>query len=178
VLTLVLGWAGGCTPRGPALPDEMTFDGVRLKKARDWWAEGVSGVVFVPPAATLPSASRQVGVLLSRKHASGAELSGWIMNLYRGSQTVRWYEWEDDAEACKIGVTSDGRPRPFVAIHVCREGNGVSACAELDDRLPEDDVGRCTTAVGCWERICTMRWEDVRARLEPIALEALGPTPR
>lgn len=171
-LVLALAWVG-CS-RGPALPGEMTYEGVRLDKATSWSSHGVSGVAFVPPGEKLPSASLQVAVLASRRHASGAELHRWIMDQYRRSPTTRWHESTTADEACKIGVTSEGGPRPFVALHVCRAAQGTAACAEVDERLDDGDVGRCLTSLSdCWEELCTLRWLPARANLEPILDDVL-----
>jgi hypothetical protein len=148
----------------------MTFEGVRLERATSWSSQGVSGVVFVPPGETLPSASLQVGVLVSRTHASGAELHRWIMDQYRRSPAVQWHESATADEACKIGVTGDGTTvRPFVALHVWRAAGGVAACAEVDQSLDDDESGRCVSgaSAGC-EEICTLRWLPARAILEPV----------
>ena len=167
-LAVAVAWAVGCS-RGPSLPAEMTYEGARLEKATSGSIQGVSGVVFVPPGEKMPSASLQVGVLVSRKHASGAELHRWVMDQYRRSPTVQWYESTTADEACKIGVTSAGSPRPFVALHVCRAAGGAAACAEVDERLDDDDVSRCLTGMSdCWEELCTLRWLSARASLEPI----------
>jgi len=167
-LVVAFAWAAGCS-RGPSLPAEMTYEGTRLEKAASWSIQGVSGVVFVPPGEKMPSASLQVGVLVSRKHASGAELHRWIMDQYRRSPTIQWHESATADEACKIGVTSAGSPRPFVALHVCRASEGVAACAEVDERLDDGDVGRCLTSLSdCWEELCALRWLSARASLEPI----------
>ena len=175
VLLLAVAWAGGCSEE-PPLPHEMTFEGVRLEEATSWSRQGVSGVVFVPPGETLPSASLQVGVLVSRKHASGAALHRWVMDEYRRSPTVRWHVSATADEACKIGRTGGGRiPRPFVALHVCRAAAGVAACAEVDQRLDDSDVGRCVSSDStCWEEVCTLRWLPTRAFLEPVLDGVLG----
>jgi hypothetical protein len=170
---LVLAVAGACA-RGPGLPREMTFEGSKLEKATTWSSQGVSGVVFVPPGERLPSASLQVGVLASRKHASGADLHRWIMDQYRRSPTVRYHESTTADEACKIGVTDAGGPRPFLALHVCRARAGVAACAEVDERMVDNDVGRCLTSTAdCWEELCGLRWLSARASLEPILDDVL-----
>jgi len=169
LIVLAVASVVGCS-RGLSLPREMTWEGERLEKATSWSSQGVSGVVFVPPGESLPSASLQVGILASRKHASGAELHRWIMDQYRRSPTVQWYESATADEACKIGVTgNDTTVRPFVALHVCRAAGGVAGCAEVDRRLDDDEVGRCVSgaSAGC-EEICTLRWLEARASLEPI----------
>jgi len=174
-LAVAVAWAVGCS-RGPSLPAEMTYEGARLEKAASWSIQGVAGVVFVPPGEKMPSASLQVGVLVSRKHASGAELHRWIMDQYRRSPTVQWYESATADEACKIGVTSNGTTvRPFVALHVCRAAGGVAGCAEVDQGLDDDESGRCVSgaSAGC-DEICALRWLTARASLEPILDGLLG----
>lgn len=166
---VLLTVAAAACSRGPALPEEMTFEGERLEKATSWSSQGVSGVVFVPPGERMPSASLQVGVLASRMHASGAGLHRWIMDQYHRSPTTQWHESATADEACKIGLTDAGVPRPFLALHVCRGGDGVAACAEVDERLDDNEVGRClTSTAGCWEELCTLRWRPAREELEPI----------
>jgi hypothetical protein len=163
---LAVTWAVGC---GPSLPGKLWFDGVRLEKATSWERDGISSVVFVLPGETLPSASLQVGILLSRKHASAAELNHWLMDQYRGSPTVRWGESTKEDESCKVGLNLHGDPRPFVALHACRAAEGVAVCAEVDRRLADGDVRRCK-GVGwdCWEEFCAERWEPVRPSIEHI----------
>jgi len=174
VAVLTLAVASSCR-RGPSLPGELTFEGARLEKAASWSSGGISGVVFVPPGEKMPSASLQVGVMLSEKHASGPELHRWIMDQYRKSPTLQWHESATLDEACKIGVTGANPPRPFVALHVCRAAGGVAACAEADRQLSEGDVGRCLAgATGCWDEVCTLRWLPTRASLEPILTGMLG----
>jgi hypothetical protein len=168
VAVLAAGVASACRS-GPSLPGELTFEGARLEKATTWSRGGISGVVFVPPGEKMPSASLQVGVLLSEEHASGAELNRWIMDQYRTSPTAQVHESVTEDEACKIGIAGGARPRVFVALHVCRSAGGVAACAEADRQLADADVSRCAAGpAGSCQEICTLRWLPTRASLEPI----------
>ena len=163
----------GCD-RGPRLPNELTFEGSRLEKATAWSTGEISGVVFVPPGEKLETASLQVGILVSQEHASGVELHKWVMEQYRKSPTAQWYESSNSEEACKVGL-GQGPPRPFVALHVCRSASGVSACAEADERLGDDVVGRCLNRGGdCWDELCTQMWASRRAALEAEVYGVLG----
>lgn len=168
---LAVAWAAGCS-RGPSLPREMTFEGVRLEKATSWSGEGVSGVVFVPPGESLPWAALQVGVLASRKHASGAALHRWVMDQYMRSPTAGWHVASTADEACKIGTSQEGRH--FLALHVCRGAGGLAACAEVDRGLEPNDIGRCASGPpGCWDEMCALAWMPSRTLLEPIVEDVL-----
>lgn len=158
--------------KGPRLPRELTFEGVKLEKATDWSRGSVSGIIFVPRAEKLETASLQVGILASSGHASGAALHTWLMDQYHRSPTTQWHESETSDEACKVGIPAapEGGPlRPFLALHVCRSGSGGSACAEADERLSEEIMARCLNrGWGCWDELCTQKWAARRAALEAI----------
>lgn len=162
---------------GPRLPKELTFDGVKLEKASDWSRGNISGIVFIPPGEKLETASLQVGILASSEHASGAALHTWLMDQYRHSPTTQWHESATSDEACKVGLPAvpEGRPlRPFVAIHVCRRASKGSACAEADESLGEEIVGRCLgKGSGCWDELCTQKFTSRRAALETV-LSGIG----
>lgn len=158
-------WA--CT--GSRLPKELTFEGVRLDRATTWSRGEISGVVFVSPGEALPAARLQVGILVSREHTSGVELSRWVMEQYRSSPTLQWHESATADEACKIGVAADPPPRPFAALHVCRTGQGSAACAEADERLDEGTVSRCLNqSADCWDEVCFQMWSSRRPALEAL----------
>src|SRR5262249_37712097 len=72
---------------GPRFPKEITFDGNRLPRATTWSRGKISGALFVPPGEAPASASLQVGVLVSREHATGLALSQWVMGEYHASRT-------------------------------------------------------------------------------------------
>lgn len=161
---------------GPALPKGVTLDGVKLQKASDWSAAGISGVVFIPPGEQLDSASLQVGVLLSEKHASGRALSTWVMQQYRGSSTLQLYEDAGDDEACKAGATStDTTVRLFLALHLCRGGKAHASCVEVDEKLVDPSGSPCPPEdADCWRELCDARWTDRRAMLEAIVDQVLA----
>jgi hypothetical protein len=164
----------GC--RGPALPKGVTLDGATLEKATNWSAGGISGVVFIPAGERLDTASLQLGVLLSEKHASGRALSAWVMEQYHGSPTLQLYENAGDDEACKAGATStDATVRPFLALHLCRGGNAHAACAEVDEKLVDPSGSPCPIENDdCWQKLCDARWADRRATLEAIVDQVLA----
>ena len=170
---LLIGFAAlalACS-RGPRLPSELTFEGVKLEKATDWSAGSVSGVVFIPPGEKMETASLQVGILASSEHKSGAALHTWLMEQYRRSPTTQWHESVTSDEACKVGLPAvpEGKPmRPFLAFHVCRSVSGMSACAEADERLSDDTVGYCLHRGDCWDALCTRKWEARRASLVAV----------
>jgi len=161
---------------GPALPKGVTLDGATLQKATDWSAAGISGVVFIPAGEQFGTASLQVGVLLSEKHASGQALSAWVMEQYRKSPTLQLYENAGGDEACKAGATStDTTVRPFLALHLCRGGNAHAACAEVDEKLVDPSGSPCPIDDDdCWQKLCDARWADRRATLEAIVDQVLA----
>lgn len=95
------------------------------------------------------------------------------MEQYHSSPTAQWYESTTSDEACKVGLGSG--PRPFAALHVCRAAPGASACAEADERLGDELVGRCLNGAGdCWDELCTQMWASRRAALEAEVFGVLG----
>ncbi|MCM2257818.1 MAG: hypothetical protein NDJ94_19460 [Vicinamibacteria bacterium] len=140
-----------------------------FEKARDWSLGEVSGAVFVPPGEKLDTAPRQVGLLASRKLVTGIDLHDWVMKQYRAAAFDHWHEEETADEACKVGGPTGPTIRPFVALHVCRGGAGVAACAEVDDGLTDAVVARCAGGTpGCWDELCRQMWETHRAGLETL----------
>lgn len=156
---------------GPEYPSELVFQGARLERATEWSSGDISGAVFVPPGETLEQASIQLGILVSKEHASGVRLHQWIMEQYHRAPTMHLFESTGADEACKVGV-GEGR-RSFVALHVCRAVSGISACAESDERFGEDVLGRCLNTGGCWDELCRQMWATKRDALEAEALRIL-----
>lgn len=155
----------GCGPRPPR---QLTFDGARLEKAASWSKGDVSAVVFIPPGERLERASLQVGILVSTGHPSGEELHRWMIDQYRHSPTQQWHEDATAEEDCKVGL-GPGPPRPFLAVQICRSIPGGSACAEADEQLSDEQVGRCLNRQsGCWDELCNQRWASRRQSLEAI----------
>jgi hypothetical protein len=153
------------------LPDHLSVaGGPALVKANEFSQDGISGVVFIPPGEKLESASLQLGIILSRKHDRPAALQDWIMAGYRRSPTQQWHEsLPSPTEACKVGLGPTTPPRAFAAVHVCQGGSGVSACAEADEWLSDEVVGRCLNqSSACWDAVCTGRFEAWRKNLETV----------
>ena len=169
LLPVVIALAA-CGHDGPRLPQTMSVaDRPALAKARDFSSGGFSGVVFIPAGEELDTASLQLAVFMSENHESPSALHEWILAEYRRSPTQQWHEsTPQPTEACKVGL-GPGPPRPFVAVHVCQGGRGVTACAEADERLAEDVVGAClTTRSSCWEEVCAGRLAAWRPSLETV----------
>ena len=154
----------------PMLPAHLTVaGGPSLVRAKDFSTGGLSGVVFIPVGEKIESASLQLGILMSKDHQSPAAFQDWILAQYRASPTQQWYETvANPTEACKIGLSPELPPRPFVAVHKCQGGAGVSACAEADERLSDEIVGRCLRSSTCWDEICNARFAAWRGNLQSI----------
>jgi hypothetical protein len=165
----------GCH-RGPALPRAMTLDGTSLQKATSWSRGGISGVVFVPPGEEMDSASVQVGVLLSEKHATAEVLSAWLMEQYRRSPTMQLFEDAGAETACKVGATSNGSlVRQFLALHSCGARGRTSVCAEIDERLLDPSGSPCPPSdTECWQRLCDARRVERGPTLQSIVDEVLA----
>jgi hypothetical protein len=164
----------------------LTFDGVRLEKAKEWHMAEISGVVFVPPGEKLSEASLQLGVMISTKHLSGSRFSDWAMEKYHQARTIqRWYEETTADEACKIGLDTprvglDGSREQasrgvYLALHVCRTGDGASVCVEADEKLDAESATSCmvTRQDSCWREVCAQKWPSRRASLEAVAKSVL-----
>jgi hypothetical protein len=164
-LALGLGLLG-CD--GPRLPEAVTINGQELKKASEWKLEGVQSVVFIAKGESMRSAPLQIGVLTSTEHKTARELSVWLLRQYRTAPVSRAHEEADDVTACKIGASATP-PRSFVAVHLCRDRGGFSACVEADALLtPEMQFGAGDLPMS-WEAVCQVQWDTYRTQLEALA---------
>ena len=158
-----------------AFPDRINFADQDLTKATNWTRGGMSAVVYVPPGETMPSASLQVGVIVSTEHNSGNHLQGWIRE--QASRSTRQQVFHDSlglAEVCRVGaITVEGETRTFVSLQLCQSGKASVACVEADLAVPDTVVSRCGSDTGCFEDMCTRRWRDQREALEALAAEFL-----
>jgi len=77
--------------------------------------------------------------------------------------------------ACKVGLTPGTfPPRPYIAIHLCRQGARGTACAEVEERFPSDDLSRCVQKYSCWEAMCAERWKARSESVEAVIRNAVG----
>jgi hypothetical protein len=144
---------------GPPLPEEIVFEGARLERASAWSRSGVSGAVFVNAGEKLPDARMQLGIITSVEHPSGTRLSAWVMDQYHRASHASWYESSTADEACKVGLANGARPRPYIALHVCRTRGTGAACAEIDERVDDRIAPRCLAkGADCWDELCTQQW--------------------
>ena len=164
-LALCLGLSG-CA--GPRLPEMVTINDQDLKKASEWKLEGVQSVVFIADGESMRSAPLQVGVLTSTEHKTARELSVWLLRQYRAARVSRTHEEADDVTACKIGAT-EIPPRSFVAVHLCRDRGGFSACVEADALLTPGMRFANGDFPMSWEAICQVQWDIYRSQLEALA---------
>jgi len=164
----------GCAER-PALPKSLSFEGVRVERAADWKEGSVSGVVLVPPAEDLETASLQIGVLAGRGPYSAPELHRWVMDHYYAAPMERWHEAATANGACKIGLVAEPR-RPFVALHLCRSGVAGTSCVEADERLDESVVRDCESrGAACWEEVCNAKRDAWLPALEALVNGVVDP---
>jgi hypothetical protein len=173
---LLLCCAALSCAKGPRLPTELTFEGVRLEKGRVWSKEGESSVGFLPPGETLATASLFVFVVVAEQ-SSGAALHALMMDRSRNSPAQQWHERTTSDEACTVGlppVLSGSAPRPFVELQVCRSISRGAACVGAQEKLSDEVVGRCLSGGwSCWDELCTQKWAARRTALEAV-LKATG----
>jgi hypothetical protein len=168
ILFAVLGYQWYSTH--DPFPERIDYRFRRLKKATGWTRDGISGAVFVSDEEHLPTAWTQIGVMISARRPTADALEAWIREEYAKSPTDKLYDAGPGRETCKIGVQNFDRyayTRVFVAVQVCKTGNGRAACAEDDE--PISAPSNCgTPTLNCYEAIC-----DGRRRYDGAALAAL-----
>ncbi len=102
---------------------------------------------------------------------AGLVLASAVTGCNRGPRLPQELTFEgrrlEKATAWSRGKGLGSGARPFAALHVCRAAPGASACAEADERLGDELVGRCLNGAGdCWDELCTQMWASRRAALE------------
>jgi hypothetical protein len=157
--------------RTPPLPDTITFDRQHLTKGAAWNRGGISGIVYVPAGENMPSASLQVGVILSSEHQTGAALHGWVRGELAKSNASHFHESDAPEESCRIARTGD---RTYLALEVCKSGVGRAACVEADEAADFNTVAACIGSVGsCFEDMCDQRWLARREALDLLVADFL-----
>ena len=157
-------------------PDTVAFGQQSLNKAANWNRDGISGAVYVAPGEKMPNAALQVGVMVSTDHQTASELDAWIRGQYNRSNTQRYYDSEPGDVSCKAGLASTrDDARPFMAVQVCKNGEGRAACAESDQIIEANVLTQCDNAgASCFVEACAMRERDDAGWLSMLVLDALG----
>jgi hypothetical protein len=166
--------ASACSaPEKPAafeFPATITFDRHPLAKATAWTRGRIAGAVFVAPGEQLPSASTQVGAIVSSEHLTARALQSWMREQSGGEPL--FHESGNENESCKVG----GDPnRLFVAIGFCQTGDQRAACVEVDEALDSKTFTSCMGGgrYGCFEEVCYSQWRNFEWALELLAADVL-----
>ena len=172
VVAMLFVVSSGCSrPPAPAFPDSITFGTQKLTKATSWNRGGVSGTVYVPPGEQLPSASLQVGVIVSTEHTTAAALHTWVQDQFNRSGGLAMHQSGTSEESCKAG----GDPkRTYTALDVCKTGVARAACVEADEQLDPGTFTSCLNQPGCFDDVCDRRWLMRREALDLLAADVLS----
>lgn len=176
VCSVLAGAGAGCSggSREPRFPAQIAFDDDVLEQRSLWTREQRSAAVYTPADETLPGASLQVGVIVSDRGESDEDLHNWVVDRYRETQGLQSYHLEAQWNwACKVGLPQRP-PQPFIAVHLCRNGDRGTACAEVQEELTLDDVGSCINKWSCWHTMCEERWDARHDALETLIENAVG----
>jgi hypothetical protein len=168
VSVLVAAAAAGCSsgPPAPTFPEAIVFSRQTLNKAASWTRGSSSGIVYVPPTEKLPSASMQVGVIVSSEHATAAALHGWVREeMYRAGGLVLHDSGTADASCTAGGDVA----RTYMALEVCKTGVARAACAQADEVLDRGVWTSCINSPGCFQDVCDQRWLQRREALDALA---------
>ena len=151
-----------------SFPDSIVYGTRRMNKATGWTRDGISGAVFVGDSEYLPTATVQIGVMTSSRRPTADALDAWIRDEYAKSPADKLYDSGPGTETCKVGVSNwdnYGYTRTFVAVQVCKTGNGRAVCAEDDEPIGQA-VFKCGILTeSCFQGICDVRRRNDRGAL-------------
>ena len=156
-------------------PRSILFGRQLVNKATDWDKGQMSGVVYVLPGESLPTASLQVGVIISGDYPTAEQLDGWIRTEYIKAAGAPYYESDNGSDACKIGAYKAGEEtRVFLSLTACKTGAKSATCVEADEPLAPGIVEACKRQSACFDDVCARRWEARREPLDALASRFLS----
>jgi hypothetical protein len=171
--------ACGCSASGleaPAkgFPNQVAFDDEVLELKAVWKRDERAAASYARKEDKLP-ADLQVGVIVSTSGESDEDLHTWMIDEYRSTPGQQSYHLETEANwACKVGLPSGLPPRPFIALHLCRQGARGTACVEIEERLDDDELTQCINDDSCWAAMCEERWDERSASVERVIESSVG----
>jgi hypothetical protein len=169
VAAVLLAGLAACSASGPEFAETISFNGQTLAKGPSWNRGNMSGIVYIPPGASMPTAPLQVGAIVSSVHKTGADLHTWIRGQLKTA--AHFHESNAPEESCRIA--RDGG-RSYVALEVCKTGVARAACVEADEALDSAAIDTCMgTHDACFEDICDRRWLARREALDLLVAEVL-----
>jgi hypothetical protein len=168
---VLLATAGCSTPSAPSFPDSITFGSQMLTKATSWDRGGISGIVYVPAGEQLPSASVQVGVIVSTEHTTAASLHSWVQDQFNESGNLAVHQSGTADQSCKA---AGDQTRTYMSLDVCKTGVARAACVEADEKLDPGTFTSCLNSPGCFEQLCDRRWSARGKLLDRLAADVLS----
>jgi hypothetical protein len=150
-----------------SFPDSMAFGKAKLSRAGAGHDDNASAAVYVPAGERMPSASLQLGVMVSTAHPTAEELLAWMSQQFRRSDSSGFYDSITGNERCLVGINPKV-PRHFVALQLCGTGDGLAACVESDLITNRADIDACEMEEECLAGLCDARWPDERKSLEAV----------
>lgn len=161
IVALSLLATAGCS-KTAEFPEWISFGRYTLMKATSWNHWRMSGVVYVAREETLPTASLQVGAIISWQHATASDLHAWMAKQSR-ERAMFAYDSGPGEESCRVGVNTDGRY--FLTLQVCQTDIGRSVCVEADETLDRPVFDAC---VGHQDRLIDLCHEHALDRREAL----------
>ena len=168
VLAFLLAGAACAGGEGYPYPSSLTdyFGEPTLVRASNWVRDGTSAAVYVREGETLPTAGLQVGVIVSYDKPEAAQLSSWLLYEAAGAAETDYQDGEG-AEWCTIARNrSAERPRTYIALMVCHDGNDRAACVEADESFDLDEWASCRGTPGCFAAMCDDKWQQYGEELD------------
>jgi hypothetical protein len=163
-------------PAAKGFPNQIAFDDEVLELKAVWKREERSAASYARKEEKIP-APLQVGVIVSTSGENDEDLHNWVMDRYTSSLGLQQYHTETEANwACKVGLLPPlgAQPRPFIALHLCRQGARGTACAEVEEELEGIELTECINRPSCWRAKCEQRWDARSESVEAVVRNAVG----
>ena len=161
--------AVGCA-RGSIFPKTIMFGQETLTTGTSWTRKGMTGVVYVNPGETMPSAPLQVGAIMSTDHLTADALHTWIRDEVWRSGATHFHESNLADESCRVAKTAT---RLYLALEVCKTGVARAICVEADEAITDAAATPCLSSSSCFIDLCDRRWRARREALDELAADLL-----
>lgn len=162
--------AVSCSRASSLFPETIVFGPQTLTKGTSWTRQGMTGVVYIAPGEKMPSASLQVGAIISTDHLTAAALHTWIGEQIARSNTHHFHDSNQADESCRVAKTPT---RLYLALEVCKTGVARAICVEADEVLTDREFGPCISNSRCFDDLCDARWRVRREALDGLAADLL-----
>jgi hypothetical protein len=162
--------AVACSSSKNIFPETISFGQQTLTKGTSWTRQGMTGVVYVEPGETMPSAALQIGAIISTDHLTAAALHTWVGDQLARTNTHHFHDANQPDESCRVAKTPT---RLYLALEVCKTGVARAICVEADEVLTDREFGPCISNSRCFDDLCDARWRVRRGPLDEFAADLL-----